>query len=144
MGIVQTSDINFSIGYDRSIDNTQNIFYKTGFSWQDFPNSDPGTVMLRPVFQSAMDSIIMGISEQQIIPEFAVYPNPANDRVKIINLNNEELEITLLSIDGKAILKKRVIHETELNVSDIPPGMYLIKALNDEGLVKVEKILINH
>ena len=100
--------------------------------------------MLRPVFQSAMDSIIMGISEQQIIPEFAVYPNPANDRVKIINLNNEELEITLLSIDGKAILKKRVIHETELNVSDIPPGMYLSKALNDEGLVKVEKILINH
>ena len=143
-GLAQTSDISLSIGYDRSIDNTQNIFYKTGFSWQDFPNSDPGTVMLRPVFQSAMDSIIMGISEQQIIPEFAVYPNPANDRVKIINLNNEELEITLLSIDGKAILKKRVIHETELNVSDIPPGMYLIKALNDEGLVKVEKILINH
>jgi len=144
VGVAQTSDISLSIGYDRSTDNTHNMFYKTGFFWQDFPDSDPGSAMIRPVFTSAMDGIIMGISEQQIIPEFAVYPNPASDLVKIKNLNNDELEVTLLSIDGKAILNKRVIYEAELNVSDIPSGMYLIKAVNDKGLVKVEKILINH
>ena len=144
VGLAQTSDISLSMGYDRSTDNTQNMFYKTGFSWQEFPDSDPGSVMIRPVFQSAMDSIIMSVSEQQIIPEFVVYPNPAYDRVKIKNLNNEKLEISLLSIDGKAILKKQVIYDVELNVSDIPSGMYLLKAVNDEGLVKVEKLLISH
>ena len=144
VGLAQTSDISLSIGYDRSTDNTKNMFFKTSFSWQEFPDSDPGSVMIRPVFQSEMDSIIMGISEQQIIPEFAVYPNPASDRVMIKNLNYDELEVSLLSIDGKTILNKRIIHEAELNVSDIPSGMYLIKAVNDKGLVKVEKILISH
>ena len=144
VGLAQTSDISLSIGYDRSTDNTKNMFFKTSFSWQEFPDSDPGSVMIRPVFQSEMDSIIMGISEQQIIPEFTVYPNPASDRVMIKNLNYDELEVSLLSIDGKTILNKRIIHEAELNVSDIPSGMYLIKAVNDKGLVKVEKILISH
>lgn len=144
VGLAQTNDISLSIGYDRSTDNTQNTFYKTGFSWQDFPDSDPGSVMIRPVFQSAMDSIIMSVSEQQIIPEFAVYPNPANDRVNIKNLNNEELEISLLSIDGKVILKKRDSHDVELMVSDIPSGMYLLKVVNEKGMVKVEKLLISH
>ena len=144
VGLAQTSDISLSIGYDRSTDNTKNMFFKTSFSWQEFPDSDPGSVMIRPVFQSEMDSIIMGISEQQIIPEFAVYPNPTSDRVMIKNLNYDELEVSLLSIDGKTILNKRIIHEAELNVSDIPSGMYLIKAVNDKGLVKVEKILISH
>lgn len=145
VGLAQTSDISLSIGYDRSIDNTHNIFYKTGFSWQDFPDSDPGSVMIRPVFQSAMDSIIMGIPEQTFIPEFAIYPNPAFDWVKIKNLNNdEELEVSLLSIDGKTILRKRVLLEAELNIADIPSGMYLIKAVNDKGFIKIEKLMISH
>lgn len=144
IGLAQTSDISLSIGYDRSIDNIDKVFYKTGFSWQEFPDSDPGSIMIRPVFQSEMDGVIMGVSEQQLSPEFTVYPNPASDQLMIRNLNNEELEISLLSIDGKIILKKRIIHESEVNVSDIPSGMYLVKAVNDKGLVKVEKILISH
>ncbi len=144
VGVAQTSDISLSIGYDRSTDNIQNIFFKTGFSWQEFPDSDPGSVMIRPVFTSELDSIIMGVSKLKIIPAFSVYPNPAYDWIKIVTLNSERLDISLLSIDGKVILNKRIINEIEIDVSDIQSGMYLIKAVNDKGLVKVEKILINH
>jgi hypothetical protein len=129
-----------NIGLDRNIENIQNSFYKTGFQWLHFPE---GTLMLRPVFQSEMDDIIMGISTPEL-PQFIVYPNPANDRIFIKNINNEQLEIRLMSIDGRVILKENIINDIDLNVSDIPSGMYLIRAIGKDGLSKVEKILVSH
>lgn len=132
---------NLRLGFDLNTDNSDKTYFKTNFTWSQ--SQFPGTLMLRPVFQSELDSIIMGIQSPEL-PQFSIYPNPSNDRITINNINNEELDIWLMSLDGRVILKEHIVNNIELNVSDIPSGMYLIRAINNDGLAKVEKILVSH
>jgi len=141
-----TGVYNLRLGFDLNTDKSDITFARnTVFSqWVSFEdNGFPGTIMLRPVFQSELDSIIMGVSTA-LLPQFSVYPNPSSNRVTIKNLKNEEMDILLISLDGRVILKEHITHDIELDVSGIPSGMYLVRAVNNDGLAKVEKILVNH
>jgi len=110
----------------------------TASDWED--NS---WVEFEMVYLNYSNFIAVGINETNQI-KFSVYPNPSSDRLTIKNLNNDELEIWLMSIDGRVLLKDRFINNIELNVSDIPSGMYLVRVIDNRGLSKVEKILVNH
>lgn len=64
-----------------------------------------------------------------------VFPNPAKDDIRIIGIENQEIEI--ISIDGKSML--RIFYDGKsLDVSSLPQGLYLIKANNKT--LKFEKI----
>ena len=53
-----------------------------------------------------------------------IYPNPAKDFIRIIGIENQEIEV--LSADGKLIFK--TIHEgKDIDVSSLTQGLYLIK-----------------
>ena len=53
-----------------------------------------------------------------------VYPNPAKDNIRIIGVENQDVEI--FSTDGKLVMKERY-DGMNLNVSSLPKGFYLIK-----------------
>lgn len=53
-----------------------------------------------------------------------VFPNPANDNIKIFGIENQEIEI--FSTDGKLVLKEKYEGKS-INVSSLPQGLYLIK-----------------
>ena len=55
--------------------------------------------------------------------KFFVYPNPAKDNIRIIGVENQDIEI--FSMDGKAMFEGE--YKTSLNVSDFPKGTYIIK-----------------
>ena len=143
VGISQSSDISLSIGYDRNTDNTSNTYYKTGISWIPLPDSDPGAVMIRPVFTSELDDVIMGISGRETA-KLRVYPNPANNRVKIEMPGSGEMEMWMLTLDGRIVKREYFVNNADLDVSDIPSGMYLLRFVDNTGASKVEKILISH
>ncbi len=80
--------------------------------------------------------------------KFTVYPVPANDILKY-KFNNQietgEAVLNLYTIYGKLILQKdlRNMQSGEINVSDIPNGIYMLELINGEEIL-TRKIIINH
>lgn len=83
------------------------------------------------------------------VNDIAVYPNPASDYVKVrIDIPNLSGKATydLHDITGKKVITKEFNVETsvpvELSLSDIRPGIYLLKVyVAKENLVRVAKLV---
>ena len=80
--------------------------------------------------------------------EITVYPNPADEMINLRVLNDKSANATvrLLSVDGKEVLNQsfRTSNGMEimnLNVSNIPAGMYFVKVSTSDSIV-VEKVTI--
>ena len=58
----------------------------------------------------------------------SVFPNPATDKIKIespVSLDNSAVEI--YSISGKLVIKTSLNSKSEINISNLPNGIYIIK-----------------
>jgi hypothetical protein len=67
---------------------------------------------------------------------FTIYPNPAVETINLIfnSKPDEETTVKLYGIDGKLLQKIPVKEKnTEINVSDLPKGIYFVKLTNSEG-----------
>lgn len=62
--------------------------------------------------------------------QFAIYPNPATDVLRINNLSDNQ-HVTIYSIDGKMVKKFTMSAESEINISDLQPGLYIIGVGNE-------------
>ena len=61
--------------------------------------------------------------------QLAIYPNPAKDVLRIDNIADNQ-EVTIYSING-AVLKRVVVSgDSEINISELRPGMYILSAGN--------------
>jgi len=73
-----------------------------------------------------------------------IYPNPANDQVTIdiaAFATGSNPIVELLSIDGKLLKIQRITKsKTQLNISALPSGIYVLKVRDNKGLV-VKKIV---
>jgi hypothetical protein len=71
---------------------------------------------------------------------FAIYPNPVSEVLNIVGLyQSGTVNFKLFSIDGKQI-KSGTIDNSQLNVSDLSRGLYLLQ-LESDGKVVTEKII---
>lgn len=60
--------------------------------------------------------------------EFSVYPNPANDFVKIKNNSGKATHATLYDLTGRALQEIYIDENTaKINVQEYPEGLYLLK-----------------
>lgn len=72
--------------------------------------------------------------------KFKSYPNPFSDTINIVGINNYS-EYTIYTIDGK-LLKNGVIQNTQIQLSDLSKGMYLLQ-IASEGKKETHKIIKN-
>ena len=76
-----------------------------------------------------------------------VYPMPATDfiNIEITPTNTGQLILELYNISGVKVLNKLAVNQPimQVNISDIPSGIYLLKVLlpNNNQLFGVEKII---
>ncbi len=76
---------------------------------------------------------------EEPVSELKIYPNPANNYIIIESENSMDSEYVLISVMGQIIKTGRLHdHYTEINLSDVNPGLYFIKAGNKS--YKIEKI----
>lgn len=73
---------------------------------------------------------------------FTLYPNPATESVSLISNNNSntDMEIELISIDGKVLLKQN-LQNNILSLKNISSGVYFIKVVSEEK-VNIQKLVI--
>ena len=70
---------------------------------------------------------------------FSFYPNPVENflNLKLENGNSWNGNISIYSITGDLLFSKKISiesnQETKINISEIPNGLYFMKALNSEG-----------
>lgn len=137
IGWQQFDSDRLNIGFDKNLINNDKNFYSLdgGFSW--IASQIPGTVLLRPVFSTAMDQEL-GIHETIFkTTDFSIYPNPTDNLINIQTNKVQYYGCELYNSQGKLILES---DETTLDISNYPTGIYFIKIKNtDHTLYKVIK-----
>jgi hypothetical protein len=78
--------------------------------------------------------------------EIITFPNPVMDVLNINNSGNENVYAVIYDITGREIINilLNANNLVTLNVVDIENGMYIVKIYNKSGIIKSEKIMINH
>ena len=73
----------------------------------------------------------LGIDSKLELSSFQVFPNPAYDFIKIVSENLLQIEAEIYNIQG-SIIKRQFLYSGEtIPVSDLKPGVYLLKAKSD-------------
>ncbi|KAF2335717.1 T9SS type A sorting domain-containing protein [Flavobacterium daemonense] len=79
--------------------------------------------------------------ETTAIEGLSLYPNPVtNGKVYITSKNDLEKEIIVFDLLGKKVLQTHIATR-ELNVSDLVPGVYIIK-ISEENASATRKLII--
>lgn len=84
---------------------------------------------------------VLGISKQQLVDGFALYPNPVRGGlVSIQSRSNTVKNITIFDIVGKQVFQKTTT-ATQLNISQLKTGLYFVKVVQD-GKVATRKLVV--
>lgn len=95
------------------------------------------------------------IPESQLIPlivesgaQLSLYPNPSNSVVNILLESNLIRSITLLDIYGKTVwqqsfTKQTLSSETQINVSELKNGWYILRVETEKGDILTSKLFKN-
>jgi hypothetical protein len=144
IGVAQTSETSLNIGFDRNIDSHQNIFYNLGNTWEQLSSSFFGSMMMRPVFVSEMDDIILGI-EEAVELDCKVYPNPANNVFTVLTENERSaVFLDVIGVDGRVLIRDQFYQQTQIDCSSFTEGMYILRLQSESGSTTTRKIMIQH
>jgi hypothetical protein len=127
-----------NIGLDRNIDKKENTFYSVdnGFTWS--ASSFQGSVMIHPVFSTALDAEL-GVPESlKENLDVKIYPNPTNGKltIELVGAIYEGAEV--YSLDGRKVMSSP---ESQLDLSNFNAGVYYIRLIGFEN--KTYKIILN-
>jgi M6 family metalloprotease-like protein len=71
---------------------------------------------------------------------FQVWPNPFNDDLKISSTGLAEFRIEFYNVEGMLVFSSEVINQAELNLSELPVGMYILRIKSDKGTIQKKVI----
>lgn len=95
---------------------------KGGFYVIDFNNHS-----IRLISEQAP---VLGIHSGESFPDFRLYPNPAQDKVKLLGVPSDA-RITLYSSLGQLLLEEKNV--STINLSTFPQGSYILRISNAQG-----------
>ncbi|MFE3849347.1 T9SS type A sorting domain-containing protein [Flavobacterium sp. LB3P45] len=79
--------------------------------------------------------------ETTSIEGLSLYPNPvSNGKVYITSKNDYDKEVIIFDILGKKVLQT-MLSSRELNISNLSPGVYIIK-INEEEATATRKLIV--
>ena len=87
------------------------------------------------------ESCITGIDDRDDHHSVSIFPNPTDDRFTI-SADFPFTHVSVVNTIGQVVLNKDVIgNHTEINVSQLPEGIYLVKILDGKNWI-VRKIIV--
>ena len=134
VGFEQSGSDFINLGFDRSLNTADRIWYLTGTEWQQSILS--GSLMLRPCFGAAAAVGIRPVAE--LHP--TVYPNPASDWLQIDGVA-VDTRLTLYDVQGRTVATGT---GRSLDVASLPGGLYLLRAVEPGGRAATARVIIKH
>jgi len=135
IGWTKTTDDMLNCGFDLNRKANQHLFFNVTGQWQ--PSQMEGALMIRPVFGHNPDISFVPVITQFL--DFEIYPNPANDIVRI-SAPTDFRFVDIFDSTGKLVLSESA--DTEINVSVLQSGLYYVKLKSDSDIYKTQKLLI--
>ncbi|MDO8951742.1 MAG: glycosyl hydrolase family 18 protein [Draconibacterium sp.] len=77
--------------------------------------------------------------------QFHIYPNPANNKILIEGISNGEIVVSVFNLTGNKmnITQNKIFNKTELNVSGLKDGIYILN-VESNGFNQKQKLIIKH
>lgn len=73
-------------------------------------------------------------NQRDLISKFKVYPNPASNKLFISELQNLNNKIEIYDPFDRLVFKQEfTFHTIEINISNFPNGIYILKLIDDSG-----------
>ncbi|OAD45093.1 S8 family serine peptidase [Polaribacter atrinae] len=94
-----------------------------------------------PNFETALNKYIASLSllnDESI--NFKIYPNPVQDRFKISIDNFENMSIQIYNILGKKVFEKAALTSTNIDISFLNTGIYLVNISSDDQYKTIKLI----
>lgn len=145
-GIQQQTQQHLNIGFDRNIDHMNALYYNTMGTWTQ--SAIKGSLMIHPIFGGSQ--VAIGIKELfhnasgENIATF--YPNPANDVLFAVKPNDSQdiYDLEIYSSVGQKLKDLRLNERvSEINTTDLAPGIYFVVLKNENSVVAQQKIIIS-
>ena len=113
-----------NLGFDRNIDQSNEIFYSVngGVSWLVSPFS--GSAMVRPIFSTEMDASL-GLIEPETKPfEITLFPNPTREFIYVQNsFGLSSIEKFLYDASGRLLMRTT---QDSIDLRGFDSGIYFI------------------
>lgn len=147
VGWQQTTEEFLNLGYDINNANKKNILTNITGNWIPF-NSSPyieGSLMIRLICGTRqLTTSIKGISKtgEELV---SLYPNPASDYINIqfpLSLNDSPLTLSIYDYFGKLVYLSGEITPV-INISDLKPGLYILRVSGPEFKAINKKFIIS-
>ena len=127
-----------NVGFDKSTTNVSNNYYNTDGQWKKSANK--GQIMIRPAF-GALSTPIDDIDPVAELQTVSVMPNPAKDYIRVSGLpSGFSHRIYIIGVTGKTVKQLTLDDGEEIDISDIAPGVYFLKAEDADFSAKFLKI----
>lgn len=138
VGFTQIGNNYINIGFDRSFNTADRIYYLTSVDWQQSILS--GSLLLRPRFtrpgREGIDSVYRQGSQVRI------FPNPASAEVMVECMQGSY--ISIVDIRGAVVKRLRATSpQTTIPTHGLPSGIYAVKITGQHDNATV-KLIISH
>ena len=70
-----------------------------------------------------------------------LYPNPANNVLNFKTVNFEVSTVKIFSLSGTVVLYDQSVLTEQIDISNLPSGIYMVKASSTKGQVAIEKFI---
>ena len=122
------------------------------YEWYDENdlNTALASVNVRFIHTSGPCSVSDEISHT--LPDFKLFPNPANDIVRIemngVHENSINYTLSIVDIIGKKVIEKNMASFknsfAEIEVSDLKQGIYIVSLENASTTIQTERLIVKH
>ena len=126
IGYQTTGGKKLNVGFDQNNDNHKLVFCRTTGSWDT--SYLAGTPMLRPVLGKYFEQVSICEKEKEIEWGAKLYPNPANEKLRIEisqEMQEEDIMVSIYTVTGQKIYESA--YTPEILLLDYPSGFYLLR-----------------
>ncbi len=131
--------VRMNLGLDKNRVNNDRMFYNVGNGWTQ--SQVQGSWMMRPVMVSAVDPFA-GVPEIGNATPMTIYPDPASTELWVRAADPSVALIEILDATGRTTLRSAYTEGTPIALSDLSPGLYLVRTLNTSGRTLEQQRLI--
>jgi hypothetical protein len=106
--------------------------------WQ--PSVVGGAIMVRPLLgQPVVASAIKSVGRLE--QTWAVFPNPATNRITIQTNNHGPLSYEVADSQGRVVLKNTASPSSHVDISGMAPGIYFVRISEGNGMSAPKKVI---
>jgi len=108
----------------------------TGIYYFGFHNNSPiGTVQSFLFFDTLEFTSVLGTNEF-LDSKLSVYPNPTKGLIDISNDTDATISsVEVSDLNGRVVKRISLGNDTQVNISELSQGVYLLKIISDKGIV---------